>query len=350
MTSLFNLFGKTPTSANHSGIFGSILEIPKSLMSLPVQPLNILKQAKSYLGLRDEELKIGLFLDPRISDEVVDLTVRLFEPSSTKTRVLVHVLNEEMSLGDQVSYHAMVFVLHQPDMAVSLIAQSKSQELPTLVLVEEGLRSEAATAYDLSILDIASARKPDLLVSQTAAWFADNLGEHRMALAKDFSFMRPALAADTIQATARQNAVIAAVFFMPGADMPVMTLNQIKMALQLAFIYGGELTFKRVAEAAFVVASAYASRAGARALTGDLPKGLKWSAKVGVAYTSTLALGKGLEFWLLSGPDIPVLDKPLPAIPSLAELASKTPLGKLLPAAAGQSADEATTDSDDIFY
>jgi len=338
MTSLFSLFGKSPASANHSGAFGSVLDIPKSLMSLPVQPLNILKQAKSYLGLRDEELKIGLFLDPRISDEILDVIVRLFEPASTKTRVLVHILNEEMSLSDQVSYHAMVFVLQQPDMAVSLIAQSTDQELPTLVLVEEGLRSEAATAYGLSILDIASARKPDLLASQAAAWFAENLGEHRMALAKDFTFMRPALAADTIQATARQNAVIAAVFFMPGADMPVMTLNQVKMALQLAFIYGGELTFKRVAEAAFVVVSAYVARATSRALAGELPKGLKWSAKVGVAYGSTLALGKGLELWLLNEPDIPVLDKPLPAIPSLTELAGKTSLGKLLPEPA-ESAD-----------
>lgn len=348
MTSLFSMFGGSASKAQHSDVFGSILALPKNLMSLPVQPMNILKQAKSYLGMRDEELKIGLFLDPRASDEVIDLVVRLFEPSSSNTRVFVHVINEDMTLSDHVSYHAMVFVMQQADMAASLVAQSANQELPTLVLVEEGLRSEAAAAFGLSILDIASARKPDLLVSQTATWFAENLSEHRMALAKDFAFMRPALAADTIQATARQNAVIAAVFFMPGADMPVMTLNQIKMTLQLAFIYGEEMTFKRVAEAAFVVVSAYAARAGARAISGDMPKGFKWPVKVGVAYASTLALGKGMEFWLLNGPDIPTLDRPLPAIPSLSELAGKTSLGKkLLPAATESSS---TSSDDEIFY
>ncbi|MCL2525793.1 MAG: hypothetical protein FWE46_01895, partial [Coriobacteriia bacterium] len=60
-------------------------------------------------------------------------------------------------------------------------------------------------------------------------------------------------------------------FFLPGADLPVMTLNQVKMALQLAFIYGEELTLQRAAEAAVVVLSAYGSRAVARTATRDLP-------------------------------------------------------------------------------
>jgi uncharacterized protein (DUF697 family) len=150
-----------------------------------------------------------------------------------------------------------------------------------------------------------------------------------MALASDFVFMRPALAQATVAATARQNAIIAAIFFLPGADLPVMTLNQIKMALQLAFIYGEDLTLKRIAEASIVVLCAYGARAAARAATRDLPRALKWPVKIGVAYTSTLALGKGMEAWLLNAPDIPALDKP---VPDPKELLAKTPLARLLPA------------------
>jgi len=304
-------------------MLSTVLNIPKHFGAMPIQPLNVINQAKSYLGMRDETLKIGLFVDPRLSDESIDLMIKLFEPSNAKTRVLVHVLSDDMVLSDHVSYNALVFALKTPDIAKSLIAQSVVQELPTLVAVEEGLRRDGADALELSILDVVSMRKSDLFVSQVSGWFADNLSEHRMALASDFIFMRPALAQATIAATARQNAVIAAVFFLPGADLPAMTLNQVKMVLQLAFIYGEELTLKRVAEAVVVVLCAYGSRALARYATEDMPKLLKWPTRIAVAYGSTFALGKGTELWLEHAPEIPFLEHPLPDIPSISELTDK---------------------------
>ncbi|MCL2746595.1 MAG: YcjF family protein, partial [Coriobacteriia bacterium] len=323
------------------GLLGTALAAPRYLRSLPVQPLNVLKQARSYLGLRNEELKIGIFIDPRISDGCLDSVVEQFKPNSTKSRVLVHVLSDSMVLGDQISYSALVFVLHRPDSAATMISQSKDLGLPTLVVVEEGLRREAAEAYDISILDVASARNTDSMIAQISGWFADALSEHRMSLATDFNFMRPALSQSVINATARQNAIIAAVFFMPGADLPAMTLNQIKMVLQLAFIYGEELTLKRLVEAAVVVFSAYTSRAAARSATRGLMRPLRWPVKIAVAYASTLALGKGMEAWLHQAPSIPALDKSIP------KLLEKTPLAKLLPAAADEgsapSADGAAT-------
>jgi uncharacterized protein (DUF697 family) len=307
----------------YSGVLGGVVEIPKRFSAFPIRPFNILEQAKSYLGMRDESLKIGLFIDPRTSDETIDLIVKLFEPANEKTRVLVHILTEELSLGEKVSYDAMVFMVHSSDRDYAVIEQSLGHELPTLLMVEEGYRQDAAYAYDMSILDVVSARKPELLVAQTSAWFADNLSEHRLALASDFTFMRPALAAATTAATAKQNAIIAAIFFLPGADLPVMTLNQIKMALQLAFIYGEELTFKRIAEITFVVLAAYGSRSAVRSLTQNQSRILSWPVKIAVAYASTLAVGKGLELWLTKGPEIPALDEP---IPSVGELLAKTPL------------------------
>ena len=311
------------THPGAQGILSTIMSFPQRFGSIPIQPLSVLKQAKSYLGMRDEALKIGLFIDPRMTDETIDLVVNLFEPENEKTRVLAHVLTPDMTLGEHVSYDALVFVVARADIAVDMVAKSVEQNLPVMVAVEEGLRSDAATAYSLSILDVISARKPDLLVNQTANWFAANLSDHRMALASDFTFMRPSLADTMIANTAKQNAIIAAVFFLPGADMPVMLINQIKMAMQLAFIYGEELTVKRIAEVFAVVGMAYLSRAISRSAGGDLPKYLKLPVNVAVAYATTLGIGKLLELWLLKAPEIPVLETPLPELPSVGDLIGK---------------------------
>jgi uncharacterized protein (DUF697 family) len=185
-------------------------------------------------------------------------------------------------------------VVQRPDMARSLMAAARERELPVLVIVQEGLRRDAADAYGMSILDVASGRKEDLLTGQVAGWFAENLKEHRIALAADFAFMRPALANAIIMATARQNAIIGFVFLLPGADMPVMTLNQIKMVLQIAFIYGEDISWERAAEAAVVVGSAFATRALARTLSQKF-RGLAWPLKAAIAFGSTVALGKAME-------------------------------------------------------
>ncbi|MCL2679869.1 MAG: hypothetical protein FWF11_00095 [Coriobacteriia bacterium] len=312
-----SLQSSVSTLQKYSGVLGSLTGAPifkKSYATLPVQPLSLLHQAKSYLGMRNETLKLGLFVDPRLADATIDCLVQLFKPAGEKTRVLVHVIKDEMSLSDHVSYDAAVFVVHGPDCAQQLIAAAHEQGLPTLVVLEEGLRHDAATAYDISILDVASARKDELLTTQMANWFADNLSEHRMALAADFAFMRPALASSTITATARQNAIIAAVFFVPGADLPVMTMNQIKMVLQLAFIYGEDLTLSRVAESAVVVIAAYSSRAAVRTVLAGTSRIFNLPLKCAVAYASTLALGKGMELWLQKAPDIPLLEKPIPSL------------------------------------
>jgi len=332
---MISLFSNRPGEKS-SGLLGPLGVIPQALSALPVKPMNILNHAKGYLGMRDEELKIGVFLDPRMNDSIIEHIIGMFEPASEKTRVMVHVLTPTMTLGDSVSYDAMIFALHGPDMSQVMIAQAKDKEIPCLVVVEEGLRAEAAEALELSILDIASSRKLDLMISQTATWFAQNLGEHRMSLAADFLFMRPALAKETIESTARQNLVIATVFFMPGADMPVMTLNQIKMTLQLAFIYGEEFTLRRIIECLSVVATAFGWRFAARMATRAIPRIFRVPAKIGIAYVSTLALGKAMELQLLHAPDVPALDKPMPT--DMREILEKTPLAKVLPAPKMQKA------------
>ena len=139
---------------------------------------------------------------------------------------------------------------------------------------------------DIVDVDLSEERPLDPL----AAWAAARLPKKQLALGAAFPFMRHALARELTQSNAIENAAIGVVAFVPGADMPLITANQVKLVLQLAAIYGKELGKDRVKEAVAVVAGAFGWRALARQLTKLVPV-LGVPVKTGVAYTGTLAVG-----------------------------------------------------------
>ncbi|MDQ9749098.1 hypothetical protein RFZ03_00160, partial [Acinetobacter baumannii] len=69
-------------------------------------------------------------------------------------------------------------------------------------------------------------------------------------------FIRLAAANRVIASAAVGNAATGALFFIPGADFPVMTIAQMGMMLQLAAIFGKPMRPERGYEAAAVLVSA----------------------------------------------------------------------------------------------
>jgi uncharacterized protein (DUF697 family) len=110
-------------------------------------------------------------------------------------------------------------------------------------------------------------------------------------LARRFPVFRKAVSNRIIVATAAENVVIGALIFLPGADMPVMTANQVKMILKIAVVYGQNIGLERLKELMVVFGSGIALRAAARNLAAFIPI-LGWAVKGGVAYAGTIALGK----------------------------------------------------------
>ncbi len=110
-------------------------------------------------------------------------------------------------------------------------------------------------------------------------------------LARRFPVFRRAVANRIVTATAGENAVVGTLFFLPAADMPVMTANQVKMILKIAVVYGQEVGLDRLKELIVVFGSAIAFRALARNIASFIPV-LGWAVKGGVAYGGTVALGK----------------------------------------------------------
>jgi uncharacterized protein (DUF697 family) len=128
--------------------------------------------------------------------------------------------------------------------------------------------------------------------SRLYAVCAEAAGEQVAALGRRYPAMRAAAADRVIARTAGQNALIGLAFFVPGADMPAMTLNQAKMALSIAGIYGQELDRERAVELAGVVGMAFGLRALARYLVRAVP-GISWVVRAGMGYAATMAIGKG---------------------------------------------------------
>ncbi len=107
------------------------------------------------------------------------------------------------------------------------------------------------------------------------------------ALVPDF---RDKVVKNIINGIANENAFIGATAFFPGADMPILTVNQIRMVLKIAAAYGTEMTISRVRELLFVVGGGFAFRAVARQAVGLVPIA-GWAVKGAIAYSGTITLG-----------------------------------------------------------
>ena len=70
--------------------------------------------------------------------------------------------------------------------------------------------------------------------------------------------------------------------FIPGADLPIMTVNQIRLVLRIADAYGFEIDRERLPEVLAVIGSAFGFRALARRTIGLVPL-VGWAVKGAIA-------------------------------------------------------------------
>jgi uncharacterized protein (DUF697 family) len=124
--------------------------------------------------------------------------------------------------------------------------------------------------------------------------------DHVVALGRDFPPLRRFAVRRVITRAARQNGVVGVAFFIPGTDMPVMMLNQLRMVLALATMHEQELTQQRALEILGVVGAGLGFRTLARELLGVLP-GPAWLVKGGIGYAGTRALGEAAGRYFEAG-------------------------------------------------
>jgi uncharacterized protein (DUF697 family) len=120
---------------------------------------------------------------------------------------------------------------------------------------------------------------------------ARRLGEAATPLAARLPVLREPVCTHLIESFARKNAIIGAAVFMRGADMPVMTVNQMRLVMRLASAHGLDPEPERAAELAGVAGTAFGLRAVGRALLEQIPVA-GWAVRAGVGYAGTRAVGE----------------------------------------------------------
>lgn len=128
-------------------------------------------------------------------------------------------------------------------------------------------------------------------VPEIARALATRLGERGTPLAARLPVLRDAVCDELIESFSRRNGLLGAAIFVPGADFPVLTLNQLRLVLRLASAHGVEVDQARLPEVLGTLAAGFGFRAAARQLLGALPVA-GWVVKGAVAYTGTRALGE----------------------------------------------------------
>jgi uncharacterized protein (DUF697 family) len=128
-------------------------------------------------------------------------------------------------------------------------------------------------------------------VEEIATAIARRLGENSTSLAARLPVLRGAVCEELIRAFSRRNGIIAAAVFIPGVDLPALTINQIRLVLRIALAHGQPIDNARGVELLGVVGAGFGFRAVARELL-DLIPFAGWAVKGGVAYAGTRAVGE----------------------------------------------------------
>jgi uncharacterized protein (DUF697 family) len=160
---------------------------------------------------------------------------------------------------------------------VPIVAVTTGDETPPFVLATDVVR--VGPGEPLPLDRIASA-------------IAARLGEDGAPLAARLPALRRAVCERIVASFARKNGVLGAAVFVPGADLPLLTMNQVRMLLRLDQAYGLDLDPRaRLPEIAATVGAGLGLRTVARELL-DLVPVAGWAVKGGVAYAGTRALGE----------------------------------------------------------
>jgi uncharacterized protein (DUF697 family) len=128
-------------------------------------------------------------------------------------------------------------------------------------------------------------------IEELARALARRLGEAATPLAARLPVLRDPVCAHLVESFSRRNAITAAAVFVPGADLPLLTLNQARLVLRIASAYGVEIDGQRLPELLGVLGAGFGLRALAREALDVVPVA-GWVLKGAVAYAGTRALGE----------------------------------------------------------
>ena len=306
-------------------------------MGLPIDVMAVFQEATDVEAARSVPLCVSVLLDDTAPADLTAFVRSSFASASPQARVSINYFSDDNVAFDPRSDMAVIAAGRTPAVG-SIAARMRQEGIPTLVvttLPEAVKAASAAQGHPIPEGDLAAPTVEDgpvIMLSQPiritkadagkdiaspfegcdgsfsfepiglgadascelaramGEWVVAAFKSKRLAFAQAFEFVRRPLSLESVRSTSLQNAGVGFVAFIPGADLPIMTLNQAKMVLQVAAAYGQPLTAERVKELAAVVGGGFACRALARQAVGAVPA-LGWAIKAAIGYAGTSAMG-----------------------------------------------------------
>lgn len=339
-------------------------------MQMPVDIPAVLKAAVDIEAAAATPLAVSVFIDDTAPGDVVGHVRSAFASAGANTRVTISYLGSGLAVPYEEDDMAVI-VAGVSERIGEQAAHLRSLGIPVMVATTmPALVDEAASAFGHPIPAgdlVAPARpaapkasedadeaalvgtddaagadapgEPIVLDEEAAASLNVRMGEwviaacrpKKLAFALAFPFVRRPLSTDAVHATAVENAAVGLLPIIPGADMPIMTLNQAKMLLQIAAAYGQPLGVERVKELAAVVGGAFLFRNIARSVAGVVPV-VGWAVRAAVGFAGTEAMGRAAIEYFEAGGDIvgfaSVVQTARDEAVDAASRAAKTPAGQ----------------------
>lgn len=196
-------------------------------------------------------------------------------------------------LGDPEGADLYVHVLAAApgDEDIRMLRRARRARVPAIA-VAVGLAEPTTIPYVLATDVVRVGAGEPIPLEAIAHAIAARLGEHGAPLAARVPLLREAVSDQLVASFARKNGIVAAAVWIPGADLPLLTLNEVRLLLRLAQAHGvaGDVR-DRLPEVAATIGAGFGLRALARELL-DLIPGAGWVLKGAIAYGGTRALGE----------------------------------------------------------
>ncbi len=263
---------------------------------------DILTAAIDIEKAKDTPVSVLVMIDEAAHPDFQVFVRSGFSSESINSKLMVGYF-PTMTVSADVNVDLVVVAAGEGQKVAELVESFEETETPVLVVAESGPAVQQIAldnGYSLDAANIIAPANDEVLDDEIKGELADRIGywmaehmprEKHLAFSIAYPFMRRPLAYAAINATAVQNAGIGAVAFLPGADMPLMSVNQMKMVLQIAAAYGQPLDAARVKELAAVLAGGFVCRGVARGVVGLMPVG-GWIAKGAMGFAGTQAIGR----------------------------------------------------------
>jgi uncharacterized protein (DUF697 family) len=213
-------------------------------------------------------------------------------------RELVPLLARELRAGGE---SAAVREGGAPDGAAALVWIGAADEAALHAASRAGIPIVAVTdAEELPyVLDTDLVRAlpgEGFPIDELAKALARRLGDAGAPLAGRLPVLRDAVVEQLIRRASHRNGLIGAAVFVPGVDLPVLTLNQIRLVARIAIAYGQELDRSSAPELLGVVGAGFGFRAVAREALDLIPI-VGWAVKGAVAMGGTRAVGEAAKVY-----------------------------------------------------